>query len=100
MCRTANRRVRLRSSRRSGHLAPTCPLCDHARWRRSDYAFLQARTAPGWRSADRCGRGGPSWGDGQEAISRHEQNLASYERVLGPGHPNTLTSRYNLAIVY
>jgi hypothetical protein len=32
-----------------------------------------------------------------EAISLHEQNLAGYQRALGPGHPGTLNSRNNLA---
>jgi Tetratricopeptide repeat len=31
------------------------------------------------------------------AISLHEQNLAGYQRALGPGHPGTLNSRNNLA---
>jgi hypothetical protein len=35
-----------------------------------------------------------------EAITSHEQALAARERVLGPDHPDTLTSRNNLAITY
>jgi len=30
----------------------------------------------------------------------HEQNLADRERVLGADHPDTLTTRNNLAIAY
>ena len=30
----------------------------------------------------------------------HEQTLAARERVLGPDHPDTLTSRNNLAVAY
>ena len=30
----------------------------------------------------------------------HEQALAARERVLGPDHPSTLTSRHNLALAY
>ncbi len=30
----------------------------------------------------------------------HEQNLAVRERVLGPDHPGTLTSRHGLAVAY
>ena len=30
----------------------------------------------------------------------YERTLADYERVLGPHHENTLTSRANLAIAY
>ena len=30
----------------------------------------------------------------------YEQNLADRERVLGPDHPSTLTSRNNLAYAY
>ncbi|MFT4217311.1 MAG: tetratricopeptide repeat protein, partial [Micropruina sp.] len=33
----------------------------------------------------------------KRAISLLEQNLADYERILGPEHPNTLTTRHNLA---
>ena len=32
-----------------------------------------------------------------EAITLDEQTLAALERVLGPDHPDTLTSRNNLA---
>ena len=35
-----------------------------------------------------------------EAITLHEQTLATWERMLGPDHPNTLTSRSNLANAY
>jgi hypothetical protein len=35
-----------------------------------------------------------------EAISLYEQILATFERVLGPDHPETLQSRNNLAIAY
>jgi hypothetical protein len=30
----------------------------------------------------------------------HEQTLTARERVLGPDHPDTLTSRNNLAVAY
>ncbi|MEU0382767.1 tetratricopeptide repeat protein, partial [Streptomyces cyaneofuscatus] len=33
----------------------------------------------------------------QEAVDLHQRTLTDYERVLGPDHPNTLTSRSNLA---
>ena len=36
----------------------------------------------------------------KEAIHLLEQNLADFERILGPDHPNTLTLRNNLASVY
>ncbi len=36
----------------------------------------------------------------QDAITLDEQTLASRERVLGPDHPDTLTSRNNLANGY
>jgi hypothetical protein len=35
-----------------------------------------------------------------EAITLREQTLAARERVLGPDHPHTLTSRNNLASAY
>ena len=35
-----------------------------------------------------------------EAITVHEQTLADRERVLGTDHPDTLTTRNNLAIAY
>ncbi len=35
-----------------------------------------------------------------EAIPLHEQTLTASERVLGPDHPDTLTSRHNLAYAY
>jgi hypothetical protein len=35
-----------------------------------------------------------------EAIPLHEQTLAARERVPGPDHPDTLTSRNNLAAAY
>ncbi|WP_189428446.1 tetratricopeptide repeat protein, partial [Streptomyces thermoviolaceus] len=34
----------------------------------------------------------------QEAADLHQRNLTDYERILGPDHPDTLTSRHNLAI--
>jgi hypothetical protein len=34
------------------------------------------------------------------AIALHEQNLADQERVLGSDHPDTLTTRGNLAAAY
>ena len=37
-------------------------------------------------------------GRAAEAIPLHEQTLADRERVLGPDHPDTLTSRDNLAV--
>ena len=39
------------------------------------------------------------WAAGRtsEAITLHEQTLAARERTLGPDHPDTLTSRSNLA---
>ncbi|MFC8208383.1 tetratricopeptide repeat protein [[Kitasatospora] papulosa] len=33
-------------------------------------------------------------------MARLEAVLADQERVLGPEHPDTLTSRHNLAAVY
>ena len=36
----------------------------------------------------------------RKAIDLHERNLADRERLLGPDHPNTLTSRHNLAMAY
>jgi hypothetical protein len=36
----------------------------------------------------------------REAITLHEQTLAARERVLGPDHPDTLTSRNNLALAH
>ena len=39
-------------------------------------------------------------GRAAEAITLHEQTLAARERVLGPDHPHTLTSRNNLAAAY
>ena len=39
-------------------------------------------------------------GRAAEAIGLHERTLADYERVLGPDHPGTLTSRNNLALAY
>ena len=35
-----------------------------------------------------------------EAIPLYEQTLTDSERVLGADHPNTLTSRNNLAYAY
>ena len=35
-----------------------------------------------------------------EAIALYERTLADRERVLGPDHPDTLTSRNNLAVAY
>jgi len=35
-----------------------------------------------------------------EAITLHEQTLADRERLLGPDHPDTLSSRDNLASAY
>ena len=35
-----------------------------------------------------------------EAIPLLERTLAGYERLPGPGHPNALGSRNNLAAVY
>jgi hypothetical protein len=35
-----------------------------------------------------------------EAIALHERTLADFERVLGADHPDTLTSRSNLAEAY
>jgi tetratricopeptide (TPR) repeat protein len=35
-----------------------------------------------------------------EAIALHERTLADMERLLGPNHPDTLTSRNNLANAY
>jgi hypothetical protein len=39
-------------------------------------------------------------GRAAEAIGLHERTLAGRERVLGPDHPGTLTSRNNLAAAY
>ncbi|WP_203909554.1 tetratricopeptide repeat protein [Rhizocola hellebori] len=39
-------------------------------------------------------------GDTSRSIAMHERNLADYERLLGPEHPDTLTSRNNLAESY
>ncbi|HXZ74769.1 MAG TPA: tetratricopeptide repeat protein, partial [Streptosporangiaceae bacterium] len=39
-------------------------------------------------------------GRADEAITLGEQNLADMERVLGPDHPYTVESRYNLVIAY
>jgi hypothetical protein len=39
-------------------------------------------------------------GRAAEAIPLHERTLADYERILGPDHPSTLTSRNNLAAAY
>ncbi|MFD6799350.1 tetratricopeptide repeat protein, partial [Streptomyces cyaneofuscatus] len=36
-------------------------------------------------------------GEHQQAVDLHQQTLAGRQRVLGPDHPNTLTSRNNLA---
>ena len=36
----------------------------------------------------------------EEAIRLHERTLADRERVLGADHPDTLTSRNNLAVAY
>nr|WP_324605243.1 tetratricopeptide repeat protein [Streptomyces purpeochromogenes] len=36
-------------------------------------------------------------GEHRQAAELHRQNLADRERVLGPDHPDTLTSRNNLA---
>ena len=41
-----------------------------------------------------------SVGDLARAIELFERGLADRERVLGPDHPNTLTSRSNLAVAY
>ncbi|MZF57151.1 tetratricopeptide repeat protein, partial [Streptomyces sp. SID5594] len=38
-----------------------------------------------------------SAGDLERAIPLYEANLAQYEQVLGDTHPDTLTSRNNLA---
>jgi hypothetical protein len=35
-----------------------------------------------------------------EAIRLHEETLKLFESRLGPDHPDTLTSRNNLAIVF
>ena len=35
-----------------------------------------------------------------EAIPLHERTLADQERILGPDHPSTMTSRNNLAFAY
>jgi len=35
-----------------------------------------------------------------DAIALHERNLADRTRILGPDHPDTLTSRNNLATAY
>lgn len=35
-----------------------------------------------------------------DAIPLHEQAVAALERVLGPAHPDTLSSRNNLALAY
>jgi Tetratricopeptide repeat len=35
-----------------------------------------------------------------EAIPLFEQNLADRERLIGPDHPDTLTSQNNLAFAY
>ena len=45
----------------------------------------------------------PAYGDAgraEEAIRLYEQALAAMEGVLGPDHPDTLTSRGNLALAY
>ncbi|WP_257136148.1 tetratricopeptide repeat protein [Streptomyces sp. t99] len=36
-------------------------------------------------------------GEYQQAGELHQQNLTDRERVLGPDHPDTLSSRNNLA---
>ncbi|MFJ9506673.1 tetratricopeptide repeat protein, partial [Streptomyces anulatus] len=36
-------------------------------------------------------------GEYQQAADLHRQNLTGYERILGPDHPDTLSSRSNLA---
>ncbi|MFD7025227.1 tetratricopeptide repeat protein [Promicromonospora sukumoe] len=41
-----------------------------------------------------------SAGDVRRAVLSFEQTLTDCERVLGPDHPNTLTSRNNLAHAY
>ncbi|WP_237505294.1 MULTISPECIES: tetratricopeptide repeat protein [unclassified Streptomyces] len=38
-----------------------------------------------------------SLGEHQQAADLHQQNLTDTERILGPDHPATLTSRNNLA---
>ncbi|MEV7318460.1 tetratricopeptide repeat protein, partial [Streptomyces microflavus] len=38
-----------------------------------------------------------SLGEHQQAADLHQQNLTDHERLLGPDHPNTLSSRRNLA---
>ena len=49
------------------------------------------------------GRGQPHYSDAgrtAEAINLYEQTLTDMERLLGPEHPDTLTSRNNLANAY
>jgi hypothetical protein len=47
-----------------------------------------------------AGQRGQAAGRTAEAIPLLERTLADCERVLGPDHPNTLTSRNNLAMAY
>ena len=53
------------------------------------------------RSAQNDGPGAAApTGRMDDAIALHERNLADRTRILGPDHPDTLTSRNNLATAY
>ena len=78
------------------------------RWLASSWRFDEAEAALGTISSERAALEGAndiarayeSAGRLGEAIALYEQVLADRTRVLGPDHPDTLSSRNNLAYAY
>ncbi|WP_079403559.1 tetratricopeptide repeat protein [Streptomyces sp. 3211] len=68
----------------------------HGRTCRTGGVTAQQPRPSGPRPRGSYGRYGAG-GRHQEAADLHQQTLASLERILGPEHPDTLTSRNNLA---
>ena len=54
----------------------------------------------GWKAKSNLAAAYESGGDPGRAIPLYEQTLTDYRRILGPDHPDTLTSASNLAGAY